>query len=379
MIILLIKNLQARTRSNIALSARTRIFMDKVYLILENGDKFEGYGVGASGEVIGEVVFTTSMGGYLETVADPTYAGQIVVQTFPLIGNYGDIPEDYDEKSISLAGYVCREICDDPSNFRCKGKFADMLERNGVVTIAGVDTRRLTKAIRENGVMNGIITKNADIDAATMKKVREYRIKDAVAKTSCKSVETFGDGDKNIAVVDYGESANLVNEFVKRGFKVTRFPHDSKAEEVLECKPSGIVLSNGAGDPSECKAEAVEADKLLKSGIPMLAVSLGHQILALSQGGKTYKLKYGHRGGNQPVKETFGERIFITSQNHGYAVDNNAIPDGAKLLYVNANDGTCEGLVYKNAVSVQFHPEECGGPLDTQFIIENFIAKTEEK
>ena len=353
--------------------------MDKVYLILENGDKFEGYGVVASGEVIGEVVFTTSMGGYLETVADPTYAGQIVVQTFPLIGNYGDIPEDYDPSSIKLAGYVCREICDDPSNFRCKGKFADMLEKNGIVTLAGVDTRRLTKAIRENGVMNGIITKNPELDAATMKKVREYRISGAVAKTSCKEVGTFGEGKKNIAVVDYGESANLVAEFVGRGCKVTRFPHDAKAEDVLAIRPDGIVLSNGAGDPAECKAEAVEADKLLKSGVPMLAVSLGHQILALSQGGKTYKLKYGHRGGNQPVKETFGERIFITSQNHGYVVDNNALPSNAKLLYVNANDGTCEGLEYKSAISVQFHPEECGGPLDTRFLIENFIAKTEEK
>lgn len=354
-------------------------FMDKVYLILENGDKFEGYGVGATGEVIGEVVFTTSMGGYLETVADPTYSGQIVVQTFPLIGNYGDIPEDYDVKSIDLAGYVCREMCDEPSNFRCKGKFADMLRKNGVITLCGVDTRRLTKTIRENGVMNGIITTNPCPDADTMKKVKEYRIKDAVAKTSCKEVQTFGEGDKNIAVVDYGESANLVAEFVKRGMKVTRFPHDAKAEDVLAIKPDGIVLSNGAGDPADCKAEAAEADKLLRSGIPMLAVSLGHQILALSQGGKTYKLKYGHRGGNQPVKEAAGERIFITSQNHGYCVDNNAIPENAKLLYVNANDGTCEGLSYKNAVSVQFHPEECGGPLDTQFIIENFIVKTEEK
>lgn len=353
--------------------------MDKVYLILENGDKFEGYGVGADRETIGEVVFTTSMGGYLETVADPTYRGQIVVQTFPLIGNYGDIPEDYDEKSICLSGYVCREICDAPSNFRCNGKFEDMLKRCGVVALAGVDTRHLTKTIRENGVMNGIITKNPDPDAATMKKVREFRITGAVAASSCKKVETFGEGDKNIAVVDYGESGNLVAEFVKRGFKVTRFPHDTKAEDVLESRPCGIVLSNGAGDPEECKTEAAEADKLLKSGIPMLAVSLGHQILALSQGGKTYKLKYGHRGGNQPVKETFGDRIFITSQNHGYAVDNNVIPAGAKLLYVNANDGTCEGLEYKNAVSVQFHPEECGGPLDTQFIIDNFIAKTEEK
>lgn len=352
--------------------------MDKVYLILENGDKFEGYGVGASGEVVGEVVFTTSMGGYLETVADPTYAGQIVVQTFPLIGNYGDIPEDYDEKSIRLAGYVCREICDEPSNFRCKGRFADMLKRCGVVTLAGVDTRRLTKTIRENGVMNGIITTDPCPDAATMKKVRDYRIKGAVADTSCKSVGTFGDGDRTVAVVDYGESENLVNEFVRRGFKVTRFPHDVKAEDVLAVSPCGIVLSNGAGDPAECVAEAVETDKLLKSGVPMLAVSLGHQILALSQGGKTYKLKYGHRGGNQPVKETFGDKIFITSQNHGYAVDNNAIPDNAKLIYVNANDGTCEGLAYKNAISVQFHPEECGGPLDAQFVIDNFIAKTEE-
>lgn len=353
--------------------------MDKVYLILENGDKFEGYGVGGDGEVIGEVVFTTSMGGYLETVADPTYAGQIVVQTFPLIGNYGDIPEDYDEKSIVLSGYVCREICDEPSNFRCKGKFGDMLKRCGVVTMCGVDTRHLTKTIRENGVMNGIITKNPNPDAATMKKVREYRISNTAERTSCKTVGTFGKGDKNIAIVDYGESANLVAEFVRRGCTVTRFPHDAKAENVLAAKPDGIVLSNGAGDPADYKAEAVEADKLLRSGIPMLAVSLGHQVLALSQGGKTYKLKYGHRGGNQPVKETCGDRIFITSQNHGYAVDNNALPAGAKLLYVNANDGTCEGLQYANAVSVQFHPEECGGPLDTQFIIENFIAKTEEK
>ena len=377
MIILLLKNFK-RVRDAGVFCAHED-FMNKVYLILENGDKFEGYGAGASGDVIGEVVFTTSMGGYLETVADPTYCGQIVVQTFPLIGNYGDIPEDYDEKSIVLSGYVCREICDAPSNFRCNGKFADMLKRNGVVTVCGVDTRRLTRTIRENGVMNGIITSNPDLDAATMKKVREYRITGAVAKTSCNQVEVKGKGDKNIAIVDYGESDNLVAEFVKRGCRVTRFPHDAKAEDVLAVNPDGIVLSNGAGDPAECKAEAAEAAKLLSSGVPMLAVSLGHQILALSQGGKTYKHKYGHRGGNQPVKETFGDKIFITSQNHGYVVDNNALPANAKLIYVNANDGTCEGLEYKNAVSVQFHPEECGGPLDTQFIIENFIAKTEEK
>ena len=353
--------------------------MDKVYLILENGEKFEGYGAGALKEAVGEVVFTTSMGGYLETVADPTYAGQIVVQTFPLIGNYGDIPEDYDPESVKLSGYVCREICDDPSNFRCKGKFADMLERTGVVALYGVDTRRLTKTIRENGVMNGIITKDGNPDASVFKKLKEYRIKDVVEVCSCKKIESYGEGDKHIAVMDYGESANLVAEFVKRGCKVTRFPHDTKAEEVIVANPDGIVLSGGPGDPADCVAEIAEADKLLKSGVPMLAVSLGHQILALSQGGKTYKLKYGHRGGNQPVKEAQGDRIFITSQNHGYCVDNNALPQGAKLLYVNANDGTCEGLAYKNAISLQFHPEECGGPLDTQFIIENFIAKTEEK
>lgn len=358
-----------------------RIFMKKVYLILENGEKFEGYRAGAEGQAVGEVVFTTSMGGYLETLADPAYFGQIVVQTFPLIGNYGDIPEDYDASGIRLAGYVCREICDSPSNFRCEGKFEDVLKKNNVVCICGVDTRRLAKTIRENGVMNGIITDEENLSAETRKFVREYTVKGAVEATSCKQIKKYGEDNNGIsvAVMDYGQKDSIVKEFVRRGCKVTCYPHDTGADKVLADKPDAIVLSDGAGNPQDNGYEIAQIAKLFESKIPMLAISLGHQMLAISQGAKTYKLKYGHRGGNQPVKEAHGERIYITGQNHGYVVDNNALPSNAKLCYINANDGTCEGLDYGHAVSYQFHPEECGGPLDTQFLIQNFISKAEEK
>lgn len=348
--------------------------MEKAYIVLEDGTVFEGKRFGSSQNMIGELVFSTGMCSYTETLTDPSYAGQIVMQTFPLIGNYGVIHEDFEGKS-AVRGYVVREYSRTPSNFRSDGEINDFLIANGIPGIYGIDTRELTKIIRERGVMNAYI---CDKVPADLSEIKNYKIENAVESVTSKDFETYlstsPDGEKYFVVlVDYGAKKNIIRSLCKRGCKVRVVPSTTEAEEILSLCPDGVMLSNGPGDPAE-NVFCIEQIKMLMRKVPIFGICLGHQLMALANGAKTEKLKYGHRGGNQPVRDITTGRTYITSQNHGYAVVSDSISGGA-LRYVNANDGTCEGIDYKdkNAFSVQFHPEACGGPHDTEFLFDRFI------
>lgn len=348
---------------------------NEIYICLENGDVFKGYSFGADGEVIGELVFTTGMCGYIETLTDPSYYGQIVMQTFPLIGNYGIIPDDFESKKPYLSAYIVREKCDNPSNFRCEKTLDKYLKDNGIVGVYGVDTREITKTIRESGVMNAIITTNPN--SVDMEKVRQYKVTDAVKSVSTDKPALFPSEEHkyNVVLLDFGAKKNIIRELNKRGCNVAVMPYDTKAEDILKLGVDGIMLSNGPGDPAQ-NTEIVEELKKLIGKVPIFGICLGHQLLALAMGGETTKLKYGHRGVNQPVKNLATGRTYISSQNHGYAVISESVTDkGGEISYVNANDNTCEGVDYldKLAFSVQFHPEACSGPHDTRFIFDKFI------
>lgn len=371
--------------------------MSKAYLILADGTVFEGQSIGAEGKSIGEVVFTTGMTGYVETLTDPSYYGQIVTQTFPLIGNYGVETPDFESKKSWVRGYIVRELCEKPSNFRCEGDLSSFLKAQGIVGICGIDTRRLTKILREAGVMNGVIVsgeKNTSVigknKESLLSEIRAYKIEDAVKSVQAGKVSpslqpalqssatpSAGTGSpaKHVVLFDFGAKANIQRELEKRGCKVTVVPYDTTAEKVIALSPDGIMLSNGPGDPAENVGVIAEISKLCAHGkIPIFGICLGHQMLALARGAKTTKLKYGHRGGNHPCKDLETGRVYITSQNHGYAVQTDSLPPCAKLRFENANDNTCEGITYTDipAFSVQFHPEACGGPHDTNFLFDRF-------
>ena len=376
----------------------------KKYLLLENGKVFEGKSFGAGGDITGEVVFTTAMTGYLETLTDPSYYGQIVIQTFPLIGNYGVIPEDFESRKSFVKGYIVRDWCQEPSNFRNQGDLDTFLREQNIPGIYGIDTRALTRMVRENGVMNGMLLSELpeDIDAAVAE-LKKYTIVEAVASTSTDKEEHYNYKDerpdwsglcdfawppeelgdkppKKVVLLDLGAKRNIARELSRHGCDVTVVPYDTKADEIIAMKPDGIMLSNGPGDPSENVEVIAEIAKLYQSGIPIFGICLGHQLLALAAGGRTEKMKYGHRGANHPVKRLSDGRIFITSQNHGYCVVADSLPDFAEESYTNANDGTCEGVNYKYrpVFSVQFHPEASGGPHDSDFLFEDFIKLMEE-
>ncbi len=349
-----------------------------IYLILENGMVFQGKNFGACHDVTGEVVFTTSMTGYLETLTDPSYYGQIVLQTFPLIGNYGVIPEDFESASPKLSAYIVRHWCQQPSNFRNEGSLDAFLNASGVTGIYGIDTRRLTKIIREKGVMNARVSRTLPSDlSALATQLKEFRIQDAVASVGNDGKKCFRpeNARRRVVLWDFGAKQGIVRALAERGCEVITMPFSSTAEDILTLRPDGVMLSNGPGDPAENKQVIRELAKLCGAGIPMFGICLGHQLLALAQGASTGKLHYGHRGANQPVKELETGRVFITSQNHGYAVEAASLPDCARESFVNANDGTNEGIVYTNmpAFSVQFHPEACGGPHDTMPLFDRFV------
>lgn len=352
--------------------------MKKAYLVLQNGDIFEGYSFGAEGSTVGELVFTTGMCGYIETLTDPSYFGQIVMQTFPLIGNYGFIEDDAEGK-CSVSGYIVREWCDMPSNFRSGGDIDTYLKRHGIIGLCGIDTRAVTKIIREHGVMNAVISDSLPVCTEA---VNNYSVKNAVKSVTCKETSVYKANNEKYKVVlyDYGAKKNIIRELLLRGCTVIRVPSDTSADEVLKLSPDGIMLSNGPGDPAENTGCIKEIKKLL-GAVPMFGICLGHQFMALAAGGKTEKMRYGHRGVNQPVKEVGDSRTYITSQNHGYSVIADSIKDKGSLSFVNANDGTCEGVDYKdlNAFSVQFHPEACSGPKDTSFLFDKFIKLMEER
>lgn len=346
--------------------------MKKGYLILQDGQVFEGVRFGAETDTVGELVFTTGMCGYVETLTDPSYAGQIVMQTYPLIGNYGIIREDF-EGACCVKGYVVREYCDTPSNFRTDCDLDTYLKEQGVPGLCGVDTRELTRIIREHGVMNAAI---CDEIPADLTPVASYAITGVVEAVSCKEPDRYpAEGEEcfRVSLLDYGAKRNIVRELQKRGCTVTVLPASTSAEEILAAGPDGVMLSNGPGDPAENTYQIEQIRKLLGK-VPMFGICLGHQLTALAAGGSTYKLKYGHRGVNQPVRDLNGVRTYITSQNHGYAVDGDTVKLG-KVRFVNANDGTCEGIDYPElkAFTVQFHPEACTGPKDTSFLFDRFV------
>lgn len=348
--------------------------MKKAYLVLQTGEVFEGFAFGAPVESTGELVFTTAMCGYLETLTDPSYCGQIVMQTFPLIGNYGVISQDF-EGECRVSGYVVREVCDHPSNFRSEGALDEFLKRSGVPGICGVDTRALTRMLREQGTMNARICRSLPED---LSEIAAYRVSGAVEAVTAKCARTLKPdvpAKCRVALIDYGAKRGIVQELLKRGAEVILLPAQATADEVLALHPDGLMLSNGPGDPADCGAQ-IDALRALLGKLPAFGICLGHQLMALAAGAKTGKLKYGHRGVNQPVRDLQTGRTYITSQNHGYAVLADTLPCG-RVRFVNANDQTCEGVDYPElrAFSVQFHPEARSGPRDCSFLFDRFFEQ----
>ena len=391
----------------------------KAFLILEDGTVFEGTHIGADKEVISEIVFNTSMAGYLEVLTDPSYAGQAVCMTYPLIGNYGICKDDMESRKPWPDGFIVRELSRNYSNFRADISIQQFLEENGVPGIAGIDTRALTKILREKGTMNGMITTNENYNFdEILPRLKAYTTGKVVEKVTCDHVyevkgsqsltengaisgsakfdaaafaqgvrekkpslvkELNGKG-KKVALLDLGTKANIAYSLKSRGCDVTVYPAQTKAEEIIAAAPDGIMLSNGPGDPKECTEIIAEIRKLYDTDIPIFAICLGHQLMALATGADTYKMKYGHRGGNHPVKDLATGRVYISSQNHGYVVDMDKLdPKVATPAFINVNDGTNEGLNYtgKKIFTVQFHPEACCGPQDSGYLFDRFIYMME--
>ena len=346
------------------------------FLILEDGTVFTGTSIGSTRDMISEIVFNTSMTGYLEVLTDPSYAGQAVVMTYPLIGNYGITP-DMESLKAWPDGYIVRELSRMPSNFRCEGTIQDFLKKYDIPGIAGVDTRALTKILREKGTMNGMITTNENYDLdEVISKLKNYKVEGVVSKVTCAEKYVLEGTGKKVALLDLGAKKNIAKSLNDRGCEVTVYPADTTADEIIASNPDGIMLSNGPGDPAECTSIIKEIKKLYETDIPIFAICLGHQLMALATGGTTYKLKYGHRGGNHPVKDLQTGRVYISSQNHGYVVDEDKIdPNVAVPAFKNVNDGTNEGLAYvgKNIFTVQFHPEACPGPQDSGYLFDRFL------
>ena len=349
----------------------------KAFLILEDGTVFNGTSIGSTREVISEIVFNTSMTGYLEVLTDPSYAGQAVTMTYPLIGNYGICYKDMESLKAWPDGYIVRELSRMPSNFRSEDPIQKFLIDNDIPGIAGVDTRALTKILREKGTMNGMITTNENYNLdERLPKIKEYKVLGVVDKVTCTEKTVLNVDGPKVALYDFGAKKNIARSLNNRGCEVTIYPAKTPAEEVLATNPDGIMLSNGPGDPKECVTEIEEIKKLYNSDIPIFAICLGHQLMALATGADTHKLKYGHRGANHPVKDLRTGKVYISSQNHGYVVDETTLnPEIARPAFENVNDKTNEGLEYigKNIFTVQFHPEACAGPQDTAYLFDRFM------
>ncbi|MCQ4774889.1 carbamoyl phosphate synthase small subunit [Lacrimispora saccharolytica] len=353
----------------------------KAFLILEDGTVFCGQSIGSTREVISEIVFNTSMTGYLEVLTDPSYAGQAVVMTYPLIGNYGICYEDMESERPWPDGYIVRELSRIPSNFRSQGTIQEFLAKHDIPGIAGVDTRALTKILREKGTMNGMITTNENYNLEeVLPRLKAYTTGKVVEKVTCKEKYVLEGNGPKVALMDFGAKKNIARNLNKRGCQVTVYPALTTAEEILADHPDGIMLSNGPGDPKECTSIIKEIKKLYDSEVPIFAICLGHQLMALANGADTYKMKYGHRGGNHPVKDLKTGRVYISSQNHGYVVNTDTLdPSIAVPAFTNVNDGTNEGLAYtgKNIFTVQFHPEACPGPQDSGYLFDRFMNMME--
>ena len=353
----------------------------KAFLILEDGTVFTGTSIGSKKEIISEIVFNTSMTGYLEVLTDPSYAGQAVCMTYPLIGNYGICHEDQESLRPWPDGYIVRELSRMPSNFRSEDTIQNFLKQYDIPGIAGIDTRALTKLLREKGTMNGMITTDAAYKLEEIiPRLKAYNTGKVVERVTCEEKTVLkGEGPK-VALMDFGAKDNIAKSLNERGCEVTVYPAFTKAEEILKTNPDGIMLSNGPGDPKECTSIIEEIKKLYNSEVPIFAICLGHQLMALATGADTKKMKYGHRGGNHPVKDLETGRVYISSQNHGYVVDTDTLnPEIAVPAFINVNDKTNEGLKYtgKNIFTVQFHPEACPGPQDSGYLFDRFLKMME--
>lgn len=347
----------------------------KAKLILENGSIFEGKAFGCMDETVGEVVFNTGMTGYQEILTDPSYHGQIVTMTYPLIGNYGLNLDDNESAGVKVKGFIVREKSDAPNNWRCEFDLDAYLQRHRIMGLEGIDTRALTKIIRNAGTMRGIITTREQTSSQVEAKLRAFDNREAVASVTADKVQEIEGEGLHIAALDFGIKNNILRSFRHRNCKITLFPAFTKAADILAVKPDGIFLSNGPGDPKDVP-EAIETIKALIGKKPITGICLGHQLLALALGGDTEKLKFGHRGANHPVKDLKTGKVMITSQNHGYVVKEAGLPEGVTITHVNLNDGTIEGMKHeaKKIYSIQFHPEACPGPHDTDPIFDEFVA-----
>ncbi len=358
--------------------------LDKAQLILENGAVFEGFSFGAKKDVLGEVVFNTGMTGYQEVLTDPSYAGQIVCMTYPLIGNYGVNPEDFESIRPQVKGFIVREFEKQPSNFRSEEAIDGFLMRFEIPSICGIDTRELTRLLREHGTMRGMIHIGEAYDLEKIvTDIQAYQIVNPVMDVTVKDITVYKPENVKyrVAMLDYGFKQNIVESLLKRGCEVTVFPADTTTEQINTFDPDGIMLTNGPGDPKDC-TYAIDTIRGIMGTRPMFGICLGHQLVALANGADTGKLKYGHRGANHPVKDLMLNKTYITSQNHGYAVLADSLDTNTmKLSHINLNDNTAEGVEYpdQNAFTVQFHPEASPGPMDTAYLFDRFIDMMEAK
>lgn len=351
----------------------------KARLLLEDGTIYEGNSFGSEGTSFGELVFNTSMTGYQEILTDPSYAGQIITMTYPEIGNYGINDDDFESEKPATMGFVVKSNCGNDSHYKSNQTISQYLKKNNIIGLSGIDTRALTRKIRELGSMNSVITTN-EITEELKQKLSEYKTnKDIVLTVTRKAIKRMPNSGIKMAFIDYGAKENIIENLHQKGCDLTIYPADVTAEEILNGEFDAVFLSNGPGDPQDATF-TIETVRELAGKLPIFGICLGHQILSIVLGAKTYKLKYGHRGGNHPVINLQTNKIMMTSQNHSYAVEESSLPHNAIVTYKNLNDGTIEGLSYPvlNIESVQFHPEAAPGPTDANSIFDNWIEKIKE-
>lgn len=358
-------------------------------MVLEDGSFMEGLGLGAPGLSVGEVVFNTGMVGYTEALTDPSYKGQILCFTYPLIGNYGvppyevdefELPKHFESQRIQAAGVIIHELCQEPKHWAMNKTFDSWLAEEGIRGISGIDTRRLTKKLRAQGVMMGALQVSEDPSVEetfrALERAPEYGRVDLVAQVTVKEPVIHHGGNLKVAVLDCGIKAGILRCLLERGVTAIRLPYDVSTDDVLAHDPHGVLVSNGPGDPKQCKVTMKTVEEVHEAGVPIFGVCLGNQILSLALGGETYKLRYGHRGQNKPCLDLETEQCYVTSQNHGYAVVPSSLSDtGLKVWFINADDKTVEGVRHlkKPCFAVQFHPEARPGPYDTGWIFDLFM------